>query len=453
MSERDPLYEWQTTELANYGGVPKRAIFASPRLGKTRLATEELSRLPDEPPLRGLVVCPLVVAPQWENELDAAGLLNFPLYSGTRNARRERLFGPGIGIINDDVLADLYQELARWGPDALVGDESHRYKTPGSKRGKAFRKLAWQTPWVRILTGTPTPNHYGDLWGQMVALDPEAWGKSYERFAQRYLIRDYMFPSRVLGYRNLAELQEKMLRYASVIRREDVFGPDSWQIVRRSVTLPPAARHIYNTMAQRWFYADSDWTASADHVLTRLTRLQQITSGYLPNDEGEAMPVHTAKLDAVMADLDEIVQAGEKAVIFHRFRWEGEHYQREAQRICPVTWRISGDTPAGDRAAIIERFRDADGSRVAVVQTQAGGLGISFATATHAMFVSRGFSFTDDEQARDRVYSPGARRVATYYEASNTVDEYISRVLAFKQDVHQAIRNADREELVFGRKR
>jgi hypothetical protein len=85
-----------------------------------------------------------------------------------------------------------------------------------------------------------------------------------------------------------------------------------------------------------------------------------------------------------------------------------------------------------------------------VVQTQAGGVGISLAEATHALFVSRGFSFTDDEQARDRIYKPGQNRVVTYYQVERTVDDFIAGVLDRKGDVHEAITNADHRALAFG---
>jgi superfamily II DNA or RNA helicase len=448
-----PLREWQKEQLELHGADFKRAYFASPRLGKTRLAVEEMCLQDGDLPIRGVVCSPLVVAPQWEAELANGGLFAVPCFSGSREDRSDRIYGPGVVVVNDDMLAALLPDLLAWGPDFLVGDESHRFKSPTAKRAKAFRKLAWKTAYVRILTGTPTPNHYGDLWGQMAALDPQEWGTSYEKFARQYLLRDFMFPSRVIGYRDLAGLQAKMLKLASVIRREDVFGPDQWQTVVRKVVLPDATRIAYKRLAKEWLL-EGDWgQMSADHILKRIIRLQQLAAGYLVTDDGTIVPFHDAKVKAVLADLEEVVEAGEKAVLFHRFRWEGETYQKEIQKICPTTWRISGDTPAEDRAAIIERFRDAKDSRVCVIQTQAGGLGVSFATGTHVLFTSRGFSFSDDEQARDRVYEPGEPRVVTYYETEGTIDGYIAKVLSMKRDVHTAIKNADREDMAFGRVR
>ena len=443
-----PLFEWQAKELEEHGNDYKRAIFASPRLGKSRVIVESL-------PLWGarrvLVACPLIVAPQWAKWLESAGFRVIDLYSGTRAARLSRLHGEGVAVANYDILQALGDDLVGWGPTAVVGDESHLLKGVRTRRAKVFRRLAWRATFVRLLTGTPTPNHYGDLWGQLVALDPSDWGKSFERFAQRYLIRDTMFRNRVLGHRNTDELQARVLKYASIIRREDAFGPDDWQTVVRKVNLPPRIRRDYDTLAKTWLLELPEGEVTADHVLKRLVRLQQFTSVYLPLEHGTYKEIHNAKVEAVLADLEEIVESGEKAVIFHRFRWENATYLRECQgRFGSIVASISGDTAPQERAALIDEFNNAEGPRIMVVQIQAGGVGISLASATHALFVSRGFSFSEDEQARDRIYRPGARRCVTYYECEKTVDKFISTVLERKGFVHEAVTNADHRALAFG---
>lgn len=396
------------------------------------------------------MVCPLVVGPWWASELGKGGFATLNLFDKPLKACKGLLRGfQGAVIVNFDRLADLYDELEAWKASAMVGDESHLIKSPSAQRARAFRRLAWRCPWVRLLTGTAAPNHYGDLWGQLSALDAKEWGKTFGKFAGQYLIRHPMFPSQVVGYRNLKELRERMLPYVSTVRREDVFGPDTWQVVARSVDLPPKARELYNNLATDWMAEYEGGQVSADHVLKRLTRLQQVAAGYVPNDDGVIMDVHTAKIDAVVGDLEEIFESGEKAVLFHRFRWEGEHYERAIKHLGTV-YRISGDTPVRDRDTIVSCMRDVAGGAVAVVQVQSGGVGISFAEATHALFVSRGFSYSDDQQARDRIYKPGARRVVSYYTCKRTVDEYIATVLNSKQNVHEAVAHMDIRAMAYG---
>jgi SNF2 family DNA or RNA helicase len=441
-------YDWQVQEVAQYGHEEKRGIFASPRLGKTLTCIDTM----DTWHVGRMIVCaPLLVCPQWENELRAAGYQVSNMYSGSHQARVSRMYAerPDVVVINYDVLGNLMDDLIAWKPEALIGDESHLIKGVSSQRGQAFRRLAWRVKYVRLLTGTPAPNHYGDLWGQLVALDKVGW-QSYTKFADRYLIRHAMFPSKVIGHRNVEELQQRLLRYVSIVRRDDVFGPDHWQYVTRTIPLDGKAKALYQRLSRDWILDDEG--VSAEHILTRLIRLQQLSAGFLPSDTGETLEVHDSKINAVLADLDEIVESGEKAVLFHRFTWEGNKYHEEMAKRFPGVplFRIDGDVPAADRFTAINSFRDCTGSALAVVQTQAGGVGISFATATHALFTSRDFSYTNDQQARDRIFAPGARRVVTYYETDRTVDQFIAKVLAEKRNVHDSVTNADRAAMAYG---
>jgi hypothetical protein len=441
------LWPWQQNELDTHGMTPKRAIFAAPRLGKTLLTVKTIKSWGLG---RCLVACPLVVAPSWLAALTAEGFTVINAYSGTAKTRIKALeTAQGVVVVNYDGLRLLIDDLIAWRPEGVIADESHVLASPSSGRARAFRRLAWRAKYVRLLTGTPAPNHLGNLWGQMVTLNKDEWG-SYEKFAQRYLIRDSMFPSRVLGHRNTDELQARVLGYATIVRREDAFGPDTWQTVVRRIDLPAKARAHYKALVKDWNLSEPEGEVNAEHILKRMIRLQQLAAGFLPAENGALLGVHRAKVDAVQADLDEIVASGEKAVIFHRFRWETAEYVQAAIDAGAKVFHIDGDVPVEMRAQIVADFAAWQGSCVAVVQTQSGGVGISFAEATHALFPSRGFSFVDDEQARDRIYKPGARRCVTYYEADETIDSFIAKTLGQKRNVHEAITNADRRAIAFG---
>jgi SNF2 family DNA or RNA helicase len=160
--------------------------------------------------------------------------------------------------------------------------------------------------------------------------------------------------------------------------------------------------------------------------------------------------MHRTKLDAVEADLGDIMAAREKVVIFHRFHWEADRYAELARKMSPVVFTINGATSAKDADESIRAFRARQGAAIAVVQIQAGGTGTDFATATHAMFVSDGFSYADRKQAEDRIYSPGKCRVITTYTMAQTIDEYVAEVLSAKGDIATSVRNADRASMVLG---
>jgi hypothetical protein len=458
LPERAEQTAWQRAEHAANGADPKRAEFASPRLGKSLVA---LAAALESGRDRILITAPIVACPQWARLVADCGITPIELYGCSTkmgaDALEQLTAARGkqqIVVLNDDKLAWLFAELNEWRPQYIIGDESHRFAGVSTKRGRIYRRLAGHADGVRILTGTPVPNHYGSLWGQMAGLDPTEWFGSYEGFARRYLIRDSQFPSIIHGYQNEKELYDKIRRFATIVRREDVFGPDTWQEVLRPVRLPAKAARAYRKLAREWFI-DEPVTLDVTHTLARMTRLHQLTSGFLPDLEQEGrvvMEMHRAKREAIVADLHQIVEDGEKAVIFHRFTAEGNAIYNDAATAFPsaAIYKIDGSTASGARDAVYEAVEKQQRSVIAVIQTQSGGIARSLAEAQHVMFASRGFSFVEEEQARDRVYKPGARRIVYDYVAEETIDEYIADILRGKENIHQAVRNADRESVAFG---
>jgi SWI/SNF-related matrix-associated actin-dependent regulator 1 of chromatin subfamily A len=436
--------------------IPKQAFFWSPRLGKTQASIEVIKEWGDT---RGIVICPLVVCPMWSKLLKEAGLPVQDGYSATVRALSEAIgsWGDQVLVINYDKVPALIERLMKWKPKFVVADESHWIKSPSAKRARAVRRLAWQASRVRLLTGTPSPNHYGELWGQLTCVDPDSWSKSYTAFARRHLVRDFVYPSKIVGYTDLQRINRLTTEGASIVRREDVFGNDAYQFITRTVELPKSVRAMYRKLAKQWLLDEPRVTA--EHVFKRLIRLQQLTSGYLPvelvvgdstTSTASLRPIHTAKVDAVMADLEEIVLSGEKAIIFHRFRWEGETYSALLQQTHPGAYhcKIDGSVRVADRATFVDEFNNCSGPAIAVIQIASGGIGIDLSTADHALFVSKDFSWDKYKQALERVYNRGEggkpkARCITSYVVEGTIDTYIEGKLNNKESIHNSITNAD----------
>lgn len=441
------LWEHQKRARDESNLYKKHALFWDPRLGKTQGTVECIIAWSVK---KGVVVAPLVVCPQWVQTLRDNGFTVLEGHSCPSKALQSALKGfDGVIVINYDRLAREVEKLLKWKPEFTVLDESHWIKSPSAKRARAARRLCWSSKYVRILTGTPVPNNYGDLWGQMTCVDQEEWSKSYGKFASRHLIRHQIYPSKIIGYNDLPRIQQLLSVGAHTVRREDVFGPDEYQFIRRSISLPNAAEILYKRLAREWVLDNPNITA--EHIFKRLVRLQQLSSGYLPTDSGP-QEIHTAKIDTVMADLDEIVASGQKAILFHKFTWEGERYIQEIQKRFPgvPVGRIFGGTDLGERTDAINLIENTEGSALIVANTRAGGIGISFRNAQHAMFISSGYSFVERKQAIDRIYSPGARKVVTDYLVAGTIEVAIERAVSKKQDIHEYIRHHDLQSLVFG---
>ncbi len=486
------LYDWQLKEVEEHALTPKRALFCSPRTGKTLATICSLSRYIEEgasPVSRVLVVAPLTYVSNWADYLEEFGPVE-RLYAKTSKEAQEfiknynRMKGQKFGkvqsiVISFEKLANITREtrnpdgslkssaksgcidqLLSWRPDCVVIDEAHRISGISAKQAKACRRLAWSANWVRTLTGTPVPNHVGSLWGHMVCIDPETWdAASYGRFRQNYLAEDFFIPGKILGWKNdaIKESFEANIRAnACVVHREDVFGPDSWTTQVRRVSMPEKAKHIYNKLAKEWIAELEGGTKTeANHMLTRMQRLQQIACGFVKNEDGEEVILHRAKAEAIGEDLSEIIQQGEKVVIFYKFVREGEMILEEiAKKFRHVQCaHVKGGVSATERRDIAETFNKKKGSSIIVAQIKTMTEGVSLAEADHVFYASQTFSFILEEQSRDRVYKRGedgkaAARCVTYYRCPGTIEDYIAKIVDAKIPMHDRIMQIKREDIL-----
>lgn len=102
-----------------------------------------------------------------------------------------------IALMSDGLVSwykNTYKNLDDF--DMIIVDESSRFKSHKSEKFKALSKMIKDRHRVYLLSGTPMPNGYQDLWSQMFLLDGgKRMDDNYYRFVQKYAyyINDYKF--------------------------------------------------------------------------------------------------------------------------------------------------------------------------------------------------------------------------------------------------------------------
>jgi SNF2 family DNA or RNA helicase len=477
------MYPWQKKEVEEHALTPKRALFCSPRTGKTLATIESLARYISESPegvRRVLVVSPLTYVSDWADYLERFGPVERLYKKSAKDAhafiadynrsKTRKAGGVESIVISFERLANITKErrnaegivtstsktgcidqLLNWRPDAVIIDEAHRISGVSAKQARACRRLAWAASWVRTLTGTPIPNHVGSLWGHMVCVDPDTWdAASYGRFKNNYLQEDRFIPGKILGWKSEAiksTFEANIRDNACVVHREAVFGPDSWTTNERRVEMPAKSWEVYRNLAKKWIAElESGATAEANHMLTRMMRLQQVACGFVSNADGGIQELHTAKADAICDDLSEIIAQGEKVVIFYKYVHEGKMIREVIEKKFRHTWfrHIDGTTGADARKTIASAFNSSKNAAIILAQIKTLSEGVSLAEAAHVFYASQTFSFVAEEQSRDRVYKRGldgnaAARTVTYYRVSGTIEDYVNKIVQGKLPMHQAI--------------
>lgn len=301
------------------------ALFASMGSGKTGavLTSEQSADLLDRGPV--LVLAPKRVAKStWPGEMekwDHLRGLTMSAIVGTAQQRRDALKAEALFYTcNYDNLPWLVEQVGidDWPFKTVILDEltrvkNHRIRGGGSRAKALSRVIHGKTERVIGLTGTPAPNGYKDLWGQIWMLDKgERLGRTYEAYIDRWFRRK----PNDSGYGSSIELmpyseQEINARIADICRTID---PRDYGVkidepidTRIEIELPFTARRHYREMEKKFFTELAGHEIEAANAGVKSMKLLQFASGAVYTSPGshDYEVVHDAKIDALGSILEE----------------------------------------------------------------------------------------------------------------------------------------------------
>ncbi len=397
---------------------------------------------------RTLIICPKSVLDVWPAEFEKhAGSTAWACWNdkrGTVAQRADRMTAfldqellrgrQAIVIVNYEAAwrEVMARAILKANFDQVIVDESHRIKTPSGKASLFLSKLGDRTQHKLCLTGTPMPHSPLDIYAQYRFLDKGIFGTSYALFRARYAIMGGYGGYEVKGYQNQDELRARFERLAYQVTADVLDLPDTMHIAR-TVELGSKTRRAYDQMEHTFIAEVRGGVVTASNALAKLLRLQQITSGYLPSEDGEqTVQIGTEKFDILRDVLQDI--GDEPVVVFARFRHDLDMIRRATEDAEHDYCELSGRR--NDLAVW-----QAGGGQVLGAQIQAGGVGIDLTRARYCVYYSVGYSLGDYEQSLARVHRPGQERPVTYYHliAGGTVDERVYAALDARKKVVEEI--------------
>lgn len=407
---------------------------------------------------RVLVVAPSSVCSVWPHDLAAFAAFPYEVrvLLGEKKQRLEALHSltdyPNtanrllVAVINYEAThrEGIFEALDGYAADLIVCDESQRIKNPRAAQSRAVQMLGDRAACRLILSGTPVQNSVIDLYSQYRFLDPGVFGANFYAFRNRYCQMGGYGGHEVVGYQHMDELTRKEHSIALRVTKAECLDLPGQTFVRRYVQLEPAARRLYAQIARAsCAELENGEHVTASIVLTKLLRLMQLTGGFVQADGADRpQKAGSAKLDALADILEDYVQeAGQKLVVFARFR-------SEIAAICQLLeqrgiryGRIDGEVPMDQRGAIVETFQQDPGVKVFVAQIQTAGLGITLHAASAAVFYSLDFNYANYAQALARIHRIGQAHPVTYIHllAEHTVDEQVLDALERKEDLARTI--------------
>jgi len=328
--------------------------------------------------------------------------------------------------------------------DTLMGiDESTTIKNPAAKRTKNIVSLRPLTKYRRILTGSPVTKSPLDLFTQCYFLDPYLLDQSsYYVFRTRYAVcRKINVSGRqveiVVGYRNLAELSEKLKPFSYRVLKDDCLDLPKKTFMKRTVELTDEQKKVYKQMKQEAIAFLNGKMVTSATVITQLMRLHQITCGHFKSNDGTVQDLKNNRVSELMDILEEVEG---KAVIWAHYRHDIEKIVEAISKKYGENTVVTyyGDTTTDDRQKAIKKIQDKDSPVRFIIGTpQTGGYGITLTGASTMIYYSNGYDLEKRQQSEARIDRIGQEKPMTYIDimAEDTIDDKIVKSLRNKVNI------------------
>lgn len=335
-----------------------------------------------------------------------------------------------IESLRDQDILKKVKELTQNGQIEMVAiDEIHKCKNPSSQQGKAILQV---NPETRIaMTGTPLMNTPLDLYIVLKWLGFEK--HSFYQFKKHYCIMGGYGGYEVVGYKNLGELQSNLESLMLRRLKKDVLDlPEKLHSIEY-VEMSSKQAKVYNEVKQE-IKEQIDKIKVSNNPLAQLIRLRQATgfTGILSSQIKES-----AKLDRLEEIVEELVENGEKAIIFSNWTDMTRPAMERLKRFNPAI--ITGETK--DKKAQQERFMTDSRCKVIIGTIGAMGTGLTLTAASTVIFLDSPWNRANKEQAEDRAHRIGTTSNVNIITlvCKDTIDERIEELINKKGAMADAL--------------
>jgi SNF2 family DNA or RNA helicase len=435
---RDDLHLYQQHAVQYLLSKPRAFLNLGLGLGKTSATLTAISDLIDSFHVKKiLVVAPLRVASKtWPDEIAKWAHfhhLTYAVLTGTAKERTAAAFTDvQVHIINIENLKWLtVLKGNNIDYDMLVIDESSMFKNRDTVRFKTARKLAIRMSRVVLMTATPAPNGYLDLWAQTYLLDGgHRLGQSFGGYKERYFKQTDRDGYKHVLKKGAAECIQHALKDIMLsMRAEDYLDmPDRFERTVE-VDLDETARGAYEN-----FEKDLVLDMGADESIEAISaaalagKLMQFANGQVYDTERKVHTIHDAKLEA----LKELVEEAQEPVLV------AYTFQSDRDRILA---ELPGAVLMGKDVSVIDKWNRGE-VPVLVAHPSSAGHGLNLQHGgRHMVWYGPTYSLEGYLQMNARLYRQGQTKpvVIHHIVAKGTIDEDIMRVLQTKNATQEGL--------------
>lgn len=383
-----------------------------------------------------LVVAPISVLPQWKREIARwAQLLMVDLVRGAPDQRKILWLKPAhVKLTAYETLRQDQNWLEQKRAlkfDLVVLDEAQRIKNADSGTAHAVKRVEADRRWG--LTGTPLENRLQEVKAICSYLRPDL------------LKNAMMTPQRVKSL-----LKPHLLRR----RKEDVLKDlPSKEEFTVWLKMGEAQQQAYDEMEKKQVLelAENE-VITAQNILTLILELKKICNR--DPRSGESI-----KGDWLKENLDDIAEAGNKALVFTQFRQPqfggSEWIADELSKFNPINYCEAKSDKL--REDVLQEFSANQNRQVFIGHPRSAGLGLNqLVSANYVVHFDHWWNPALTNQATARTHRPGQRKGVFVYHlwVEGTIEEMILGKLRSKQalfnETIDSLATPFTEEILFG---
>src|SRR5713101_24890 len=440
------LLPYQLDGIAFAAGAGRAVLADDMGLGKTIQAIGVSELLVREAGIsKVLVICPASVKSQWRNEIRRFCDRDCQLIAGSIASRGAQYANNCFFTVcnYEQVLRDILSiERVNW--DLIILDEGQRIKNWEAKTSRVIKGL--RSRFALVLSGTPLENRLDELYSVVQFIDDRRLGPAF-RFYNRHRLVDEK--GKVLGYKNLAELREKLQPVLLRRTRQSVrqqLPPRTNEIIRIAPTDEQAALHashmqVVASITRKKFISEMDLLRLRKALLfCRMTA----NSTFLVNKEE---PGYSSKLEELDDLFDRLFsEENRKVLLFSEWTTMLDLIEPLLEKRGLSFVRLDGSVPQKLRQGLVHEFQSNPGCRL-FLTTNAGSTGLNLQAANTVINVDLPWNPAILEQRIARAHRMGQTQPVQVFVlvTEETIEENLLATIAAKRNLFLAALDAESE--------
>lgn len=433
------------------------------RLGKTPTVLNEFELFKQEHDMnRCIAICPPTFRGGWVEESlkSKTSVPWFTYESSNVNKLRGELAAAkgrfGLAVNYEALKTDSWLELADEILDKsvyLAIDESVKIKNHKSLQTRHVLDVAKRCGVVRNLSGLPMVQGPQDLYPQFRAIR-RLEGMNFFAYRGKICKLGGFKGRKITGIKDeeaQARLDGWLAQSAFVAKRRDWANPFEPEYIAEHLNLSKVQRKHYDMMDKEMVtFLDDGEEVSAEVVVSKLMKLQQISSGFIYTEDGKAAlledPKKTAKMERLIAMREE---TDRKMIVCYHYSQTGDVLLDVFKDYAPAVIRSRGwmAKESLDVDAEKRRFNNSKDCRMMFLQISAGKYGHDLSGCEGdrcevMAFYENTYSLDDRNQIE-------MRNTSAFQDWTNTIHDFMSSQVE-RNAVKALVAKEDLVEAVFG---